>query len=101
MPTAGGEKVRSWFIPDMNGHSSPRLGVRFALNTGELVVFRADGRPFQTPAEMIDERDEADRRAAEERQRASEEKQRAEEETLRAAKLAAKLRELGVDPDKV
>lgn len=74
-------------VPDMNGYVSPRLGLRFVLETGELTVFGRDGRPLRSAAEMALERDEAERRAAEERERAE--------------KLAAKLRELGVDPDKV
>ncbi len=40
-------------------------------------------------------------RAEEERQRAEEERRRAEEERRRADALAAKLRELGVDPDQI
>ena len=74
-------------IPEMNGHVSPRLGLRFVLDTGELTVFGHDGRQLRAPAEIAAERDAAERRAA--------------EEMDRAEKLAAKLRELGVDPDKV
>jgi Uma2 family endonuclease len=40
-------------------------------------------------------------RAEEERQRAEEERQRAGQERLKAERLAARLRELGVDPDEV
>jgi Uma2 family endonuclease len=40
-------------------------------------------------------------RAEQEKQRAEQEKQRAEQEALRAEVLAAKLRELGVDPDQL
>jgi len=40
-------------------------------------------------------------RAEEERQRAEEERQRADQEQQRAEVLAAKLRELGVDPDQL
>ncbi|MBX9626296.1 MAG: Uma2 family endonuclease [Gemmataceae bacterium] len=67
-------------IPDMNGWVSPRLGWRFALDDGELTVFWPDGRPLPTPAEVAAARDAAEQRAA---------------------KLAAKLRELGLDPDAV
>jgi Uma2 family endonuclease len=45
--------------------------------------------------------EEAIRRAEEERKRAEEEHKRAEEESLRAERLAAKLRELGVDPSAI
>jgi len=74
---AGGKFVR---VPEVNGFVSPRLGVRFALDQGELTLFGPDGRLFRSPAEIAAERDAAERRAA---------------------KLAAKLRELGVDPDSV
>jgi len=81
-------------IPEMNGHVSPRLGLRFVLDAGELTVFGPDNRPFRSPAEMAAELDA-------ERQRAAAEAARVVQEQERAAKLAAKLRELGVDPDKV
>jgi transcriptional regulator of met regulon len=64
----------------MNGWVSPRLGWRFVLDDGELTVFGPDGRPLPAPAEVAAERDAAE---------------------ARAAKLAAKLRELGLDPDAV
>ena len=42
---------------------------------------------------------EEKQRAEQEKQRAEQEKQRAEQEKHRAERLAAKLRDLGVDPD--
>ena len=51
------------------------------------ITIAPDGRPFRSPAEVIAERDETARLAAEERER--------------SARLAAKLRALGVDPDGV
>ncbi|WP_439631620.1 Uma2 family endonuclease [Gemmata sp.] len=74
-------------IDDLNGHVSPRLGIRFVLDTGELTIIGRDGRPFRTATEMVAEQEAAERQATVERDR--------------AAKLAAKLRELGVDPDAV
>ena len=71
----GGKLVR---LPEMNGFVSPRLGIRFELTLGHLTVFAPDGRPFRSPAEVIAERDET---------------------AERSARLAAKLRALGVDPD--
>jgi Uma2 family endonuclease len=116
-------------IAEMNGWVSPRLGIRFELNRGEVAVYRPDGGKFLTfvergtLAEEERQRAEAEaRRAEEERQRAEEERQRAEEERQRAeaearraeeerqraeeerqraAKLAARLRELGIDPDSI
>lgn len=74
-------------LPDATAGASPRLGIRFALDGGYLTVSGPDGRPFLSPAELVAERDETERREAAERDR--------------AARLAAKLRELGVDPDAV
>ena len=67
-------------VPEMNGWISPRLGVRFGVEPERLTLFGPDGRPFRTPAEIAAERDAAE---------------------ARAARLAAKLRELGLDPDAV
>ncbi len=72
-------------IDDLTAWSSSRLGVRFDLSGGQLRVIGPDGRPFATYMEVL----EAQRQA----------EQRAEQEHLRAERLAARLRELGVDPD--
>jgi Uma2 family endonuclease len=80
-------------ISDLPSWRSPRLGIRFDLSQGELRIFGPDGRPFMTYVELA-----AQRQAAEE---AREHAQRdAREAAARAERLAAKLRELGVDPDK-
>jgi len=51
-------------------------------------------------AEQADQRVEQERlRAEQEQQRAEQERLRAEQERQRADRLAAKLRELGIDPD--
>lgn len=63
-------------IPDMSGWVSPRLGVRFDTSGPEPVLYRPDGRRFLTYEDQA-------------------------EEAAKAARLAAKLRELGVDPDTV
>jgi Uma2 family endonuclease len=86
--------------------TSPRLGVRFVLEPDTLLLFGPDGRRFQTYGELALERDAAEQRAedAQQRaedaqQRAEDAQQRAEDAEQRAARLAARLRELGVDPD--
>jgi Uma2 family endonuclease len=112
-------------IREMEGWVSPRLGVRFELGPvrspdaseelplRDLLLFAPDGSPFVTFVEAIarSRRLEAERnetrtaleRAEAERQRADEERQRAaaERDAERQARerLAARLRELGVDPD--
>lgn len=117
-------------IPIMQGRVSPRLKIRFEQDAnGELRLYRPDGLPFRSFSEIsslwelerkralsaqqraeqeYERAEEAQERAEQERQRAEQERQRAEQERLlalvekeRAEKLATKLRELGIDPDKL
>jgi Uma2 family endonuclease len=78
----------------MEGHVSPRLGIRFEPGPGEdnIKVIGRDGRPFITPLEMARRLAEAERQEIAERERAEAERERAE-------RYAAKLRELGIEPD--
>jgi Uma2 family endonuclease len=95
-------------IAEMNGYISPRLGIRFEPGEGpnDLKIIAPDGRPFLTYIELFEDR-EAERQRAEteqqraetERQRAETERQRAETERQRGERLAARLRELGVEPE--
>jgi hypothetical protein len=88
---------------------SPRLGIRFRWEAdGELVVLRPDGSRMLTFQEVGRLRDEAERRAEDEKKRASRERRRADtmeaqrdSERESKEKLAAKLRELGIDPDAI
>lgn len=90
----------------MNGHTSPRLGIRFEMGKGSIAVKMPDGGPLLSFVELGISREEEKRRA-ERAQRETEraqretadEKQRAEQQAQQTAKLAAKLRELGIDPD--
>jgi hypothetical protein len=75
----------------MSGWVSPRLGIRFEVGN-DLTIFGPDGRPFATYLELAQQRDESDRRA-------DEAARRADEAERRADRLAAKLRELGLDPN--
>jgi Uma2 family endonuclease len=95
-------------IAEMNGYTSPRLGVRFEPGEGadNLKIIGPDGQTFLTFVQLVVQREaqerraEAERQRAEaERQRAEAERQRAEAEHQRAERLAARLRELGVEPD--
>ncbi len=114
-------------IEEIDGWVSPRLGVRFAVRDGEVRLFYPDGRPFLTFEELARARAEAEERAraeaearaaeararaeAEERARAeaearaAEARARAEAEARaaaaeeRAARLAERLRALGMNPD--
>jgi Uma2 family endonuclease len=72
-------------IDVMDGWQSPRLQIKFALENGDLALYRPDGRRFETYTELME--------------RAEQERARAETEARRADRLAEKLRALGVDPD--
>ncbi len=72
-------------IPETNGWTSPRLGVRFDLDGPELVIRDSEGRPFLTYQEMRIQRNAASRERDAERRRAE--------------RLAARLRAAGMDPD--
>ena len=71
-------------LEQADGWTSPRLGVRFDLSSGDLQVFGPDGRPFATYVELVEQRES--------------ERLRAQQEHLRAERLAAQLRALGVEP---
>jgi Uma2 family endonuclease len=78
-------------IESMAGWVSPRLGIRFELGE-ELELYRPDGVPFCSFAEI-------NQRLERESQRAERESERAERERQRGDRLAEKLREMGIDPD--
>ena len=67
-------------IEPMEGWVSPRLGVRFELSEAGLEIYRPNGQKFISYAEL-EEQGELDRQ--------------------RAERLAAKLRELNIDPDRI
>ena len=82
-------------VPYTSGWTGPRTGVRFDMSPeGLLLPFQADGEAFESYLELR-------QRAAAEHLRAEVEKQRAETEKQRADRLAARMRELGLDPDAV
>lgn len=74
-------------IPAIEGWVSPRLGVRFGLRAGELLLANPDGTPFLSYLELARRREAAERQA--------------DAATKRAERLAARLRELGIDPESV
>jgi Uma2 family endonuclease len=78
-------------IPEMDGWASPLLGIHFDCSGPDLKISYPDGRPFQTFTEM----GMRERAIAQERDAIAAERDRERE---RAEKLAARLRELGVDP---
>jgi Uma2 family endonuclease len=74
-------------ISEMQGWVSPQLGIRFELAESDLVLYRPDGRRFLTSVELD--------------QRAEQERDRADSAQAQVNRLAARLRELGVDPEQV
>jgi hypothetical protein len=66
--------------------------VRFELTESGLELYRPDGQKFLSYLELEEQRELV-------AQRAEQEAQRAEQEAQRAERLAAKLRELNIDPD--
>jgi hypothetical protein len=106
-----GKKLRPVFPG--KSWTSPLLGIRFDLSGIEMVVYRPDGQPFLTFLELkeLEEKAQEEARAAR-RQAASAKRQatlaqrkadKAEREAAdahqRAERLAARLRELGIDPE--
>jgi hypothetical protein len=65
-------------IKNINSWTSPRLKIKFVLTPTTLEIYRPDGRKFLTPVELDQQRQQAEQRAE---------------------RLAARLRELGQDPD--
>jgi Uma2 family endonuclease len=76
------------------GFVSRRLGIRFEPGEGpdNLKIFGPDGKPFATISERTDQQNAAEEFAETQRQRAETERQRAD-------RLAAKLRDLGIELD--
>ncbi|MCL6541302.1 MAG: Uma2 family endonuclease [Roseiflexus sp.] len=114
-------------IEEIDGWVSPRLGVRFRREGGDVRLYLPDGRPFMSFVELQAQLEQERQRAEAERQRAEEARQRAEAEAQarteaerraeaeaaaraaaqaqaeearqRAERLAARLRALGIDPE--
>lgn len=88
-------------IEAMTGWVSPRLGIRFDLVAGELQLIRPDGERFLTYLELEQQRTQE--RAGRERAQAERDQERVErlKAEQQAQHLAAKLRELGVEPDTI
>jgi Uma2 family endonuclease len=86
-------------VPLEDSFTSPRLGIRFVRENGTVHVYRPDGERFKTYMEVFALRREAEARAEAEARRADTEATRANNAEAKAAKLAARLRELGIDPD--
>ena len=83
------------------GWVSPLLGVRFVVSSPTVELFYPDGKPFLSFVELGELQKQTEKALQDERLKAENERNRAETEHNRAEKLAARLRELGIDPDAV
>lgn len=88
-------------IEEMNGWVSPRLGVRFVLTPETLEIYRPDGQRFLTPVELDQVLEKERQRAEQERQQKEAALQQLEQEQQRYQELLARLREKGIDPEKL
>ncbi len=86
-------------IDESNNWVSPLMGIRFNLEPDTLTIYRPDGEPFLSFVEIDLRRQAAEQRADDAEQRADTAEQRAENADRCAKQLAAKLRELGIDPE--
>jgi len=72
----------------LNGWTSPRLGIRFAVRPGTLEVFDPAGRPFLSPVKLARQAEQQRRRAEQAEAQAEQERRRAQQEHQRAEQLA-------------
>jgi Uma2 family endonuclease len=88
-------------IRRMAGHVSPLLGIRFEPRPGpdNLTIIGRNGQPFITPQETLRRLAAEHQRAETAEHRAETAEHRAETAEHRAERYAAKLRELGIEPD--
>ncbi len=100
-----GEKLKA--VAKSDRYVSPRMGVRFEVPGSEpMRLVGPDGKPFRSYLELVNESSEQQERLMEETRRANSERKAAEverkkteAERTRAEKLAALLREHGIDPN--
>jgi Uma2 family endonuclease len=71
-------------IEEIDGWVSPRLGVKFRREGGDVRLYLPDGRPFVSFVELQAQLEQERQRAEAEQQRAEAERQRAEAEQQRA-----------------
>ena len=62
-------------VAHMHGWVSPRLGIRFELDSGMLQLYTPDGERFATYVEILEQREQERQRAEQERQRAEQAEQ--------------------------
>jgi len=90
-------------IDNINGWTSPILGVRFEISKNDLMMFDMNGEKFSTLSEMAFERDKEKKRAELQEKRAEQEKVRAELQEKRAKqeKVRAEQQEKRAEQEKI
>ena len=74
-------------IEEVAGWTSPRLGVRFEIESDNLAIYRPDGQRFLTHEEL--------------EQRATQAEAQVEQAQARVLELEARLRQAGIDPEQL
>ncbi len=92
-----GDQLR--VIEEMHGWVSPHLDIRFDTSGAELRIFRPDGEPFRSHQELDQRATQAEQRAAQAEQARETERLAREQAEQRAARLAERLREMGIEPE--
>jgi Uma2 family endonuclease len=88
-------------VDTLHGWQSPRLGVGFVIENGELSLSRPDGERFMSYVELAESYERDHERASQEHERAEQERARADHHAAREKMLMARLRALGFNPDDV
>jgi Uma2 family endonuclease len=96
--TQGGELGGFVWMPELGLGIGRGIGSYCGLQREWLCWYDQEGKRFPTPEEVAQQEREI---AQQEREIAQQEREIAQQERGRAQKLAAKLRELGIDPDEL
>ena len=85
-------------IESINNWTSPLLKIRFLLDEDTLKLYQPNGNPFLTSVELQEKLNESEQKLNESEQRLNESEQKLNKSEAQNARLAARLRELGIDP---
>ncbi|MEG5137283.1 MULTISPECIES: Uma2 family endonuclease [unclassified Microcoleus] len=95
------KEVNLEVIEQMRGWVSPRLGIRFELGEDGLEIYEPNGQKFISYLELVEQIELNRQRRKQAAQISEQASQKAEQERQRAERLAAKMRELNIDPDRI
>jgi Uma2 family endonuclease len=85
-------------IEDADNWVSPRLGIRFEMQPDTLRIYYPDDRLFSSFVELDQLRQQTQQKLQQSQQELQQSQQELQQSQHQAEKLAAKLRELGIDP---